>query len=106
MDSKWFVAIELKGGSNAMKEARSNGLGLPKKGRCVRHFLTWLCGAKPIPFGPEARLFAALLPGGLGDSPADVVAQAASLAVLRYRLSADSVIRLVFSSLTAQDELK
>src|SRR2546423_12929172 len=88
------------------KEARRNGPGLPKKGGRVRGFLTWLCGANSVPFGSKACLFAALLPGGLWDSPADAVAQAAFLAVLRYDLSVSSVIQFVFSLLTAQDELK
>jgi hypothetical protein len=69
-------------------------------------FLRWLCGVDSAGFGREARSSTALLPMGVQASSPRSLAQAVGLALDRHDLSADAIVRFVFSRLSSYDRDK
>lgn len=89
-----------------MKKAYGGGVSTQGDPQPLTGFFKWLCGVKPADFGREACSFAALLPKGVQASSPEAVAQAVSLALERHGLSAEAVIRFVFSRLSSYDREK
>jgi hypothetical protein len=89
-----------------MKKAYGGGVSIQRDKQPLTGFVKWLCGVNPADFGREACSFAALLPKGIQASSLEAVAQAVSLALERHGLSADAVIRFVFSRLSSYDREK